>query len=178
MKRLLRGLALGIALLPSFGSGAGCSADEPPRSSDPQRSTGSEPGVPHATTALECNVSVGDSDGAQTFRDDEPVTLVLTVHNVSDAPRSLALPSAQTFEFAVTSADGAEVWRWSQGRMFAQMLTELSLAPGESRRFEARWDRTRPDGTRAGPGEYRVVGSIPALEPGRAVSRPVAFTLE
>ena len=56
---------------------------------------------------------------------------------------------------------GEEIWRWSRGRMFAQVLTELRFEPGESKRFEVQWDQRRADGTPAAAGHYQATGQIP-----------------
>ena len=120
-----------------------------------------------------------NSDGreARDFGRIEPVTLVLTVRNRADEPRSLTLPSSQTHDFAVSAGAGDEVWRWSAGRMFAQMLTEVTLAAGESRTFSETWDQVCSDDRPAAVGPYRLVGWIPAL--GTAVSSPpIEFKIE
>ena len=59
--------------------------------------------------------------------------------------------------------------------MFAQMLSELTIAPGESRETTLRFD---PDEVEAapGPGDYVAVGVIPALG-GPIESEPVAFSI-
>ena len=76
----------------------------------------------------------------------------------------------------VRTASGREVWRWSHGRQFAQMLSELTLAPGESRELTLRWDPARAGGAAPGEGDYVAVGLIPAL--GASLeSGPVAFSI-
>ncbi len=54
------------------------------------------------------------------------------------------------------------------------MLSELTLAPGESRELTLRWD---PAGSEGGaPGDYVAVGLIPVL--GAPIqSAPVAFSI-
>ncbi len=109
-------------------------------------------------TPLEARLVLQREDGrvARAFAPGEALALVLTLRNPSGAPQSVALPSAQTHDFAVSTLDGREVWRWSGGRMFAQMLSELSLAPGEERSFREGWNPRRPDGAPIAPGRYRA----------------------
>jgi hypothetical protein len=85
--------------------------------------------------------------------------LALRVRNASEAARSLELPSAQLYDFAVF-ADGRELWRWSRGRRFAQMLTELRFEAGE----EKVWRETLgPTAGALSPGRYRADASLRAL---------------
>jgi hypothetical protein len=113
---------------------------------------------------------------AKEFRGREPITLVVTIRNRGDAECTLTLPTSQTHDCIVHDAGGREVWRWSAGRMFAQVLTELTLAPGASRTFTSTWDLTDRAGAPLPPGDYRAVGLVPARVPG-ARSDPVPFAI-
>lgn len=68
----------------------------------------------------------------------DSVRFVLQVTNASAAPVGLEFSSGQSFDFVV-SRDGAELWRWSADRMFTQALRSETLAPGETRTYEAAW---------------------------------------
>jgi hypothetical protein len=127
---------------------------------------------------FETRLTLKDAAGkeASAFRSRETITLVVTIRNRGDAARSLTLPTSQTHDCIVQAGKGGEVWRWSSGRMFAQVITELTFAPGESRSFTATWDQTDPKGAPLPPGEYRAVGLVPAGAPG-VRSDPVAFTI-
>jgi len=115
-----------------------------------------------AAAGIELRLEILDSGGgeARSFAAGEPVGLVLEVRNAGSAPRRLEFPTARTHDFAVSEAHGGEVWRWSRGRLFAQVLSEIELAPGESRRFAVAWDQRTAAGAQAPPGRYRVVGSL------------------
>jgi hypothetical protein len=102
---------------------------------------------------------------AHSFAPGEPLGLVLTLRNPGAAPWRRSLPTAQTHDFAVVGSDGRELWRWSAGRMFAQMLGELVLAPGEVRSFRARWSPA----PLPAPGSYRARGWIVGDGPGAAL---------
>lgn len=74
----------------------------------------------------------------------DEVRLVLQVTNATGSPLAVTFPTQQRFDFAV-SRDGERLWAWSGDKVFAQMLTEDTLAPAETWRFEARWMRVPPD---------------------------------
>jgi hypothetical protein len=78
-------------------------------------------------------------DGELAIETGQPVKFTFTVTNTGDNPVSLQFRDACKADFVV-SEDSEEHWRWSQGRMFAQVLQETSLAPGEEETFEATWD--------------------------------------
>ncbi len=84
------------------------------------------------------------------------VNFEFAVHNAGDDAVDMQFPDAQTFDVAVEDADtGDEVWRFSHGMMFAQMLQQETLDPGETERYEATWDD--PD-----PGQYHAHGTLTA----------------
>jgi hypothetical protein len=59
----------------------------------------------------------------------------LAVKNTGAVSVTLEFPSAQQFDFVIRDAKGAEVKRWSEDRMFAQLRQEMTLKPGEQRTF-------------------------------------------
>jgi hypothetical protein len=129
-------------------------APGPVRSEEPTRAAGAPP--------LEARLTLERQDGraTRTFAAGEELVLVLTLRNPSAAPQRLPLPSAQSYDFAVSTHDGRDVWRWSAGRRFAQMLTELALAPGEEKVFRERWSQQSQGGARVPPGRYRAAASV------------------
>ncbi|HSK20736.1 MAG TPA: BsuPI-related putative proteinase inhibitor [Longimicrobiales bacterium] len=68
-------------------------------------------------------------------------TVVLEIHitNVASSPITLEFPSSQRYDFAVSTAEGESVWRWSAARSFMQVLGSEELQPGESRRYSETW---------------------------------------
>ena len=90
-------------------------------------------------TSLE--VTVGDGVGFS-----------FTVVNGGDTPVELTFRDACRADFVVY-ADGTEVWRYSDDRAFAQMLSTADLQPGESAAFEETWPA--PD-----PGDYTAEATL------------------
>ncbi len=84
-------------------------------------------------------------------RDD--VRFDLAVTNDGDKKAELEFPSGQTHEIVVTTADGREVWRWSNGRMFTQAIQNKVLRTADTLRFNEQWT---PDA----PGRYVAVATV------------------
>lgn len=105
------------------------------------------PGMAPLDTSLEVTI---DGPGQR-------VQFVLVVENGDDQPVSVTFRDSGDTDFAVRRSDGEEVWRWSEGRMFAQALRPAEFAPGESASFEAEW----PDPE---PGDYTAIGELRVRE--------------
>lgn len=78
------------------------------------------------------DVTVGDT-----------VAFRFRVEHVGGSPVEVTFRDAGKFDVAVRRGD-AEVWRWSDGRMFAQALQSARFEPGEEAVFEAAWTDPRP----------------------------------
>ena len=89
----------------------------------------------------------------------QPVQLRLELFNDRAEPVRLTFSSSMRFDFEVLWEDQL-LWRWSADRLFAQMLTEEMLAPGERRTFETTWDGRIMGGEEAKPGEYLARGIL------------------
>ena len=89
----------------------------------------------------------------------QPVQLRLELFNEGAEPVRLTFNSSKKFDFEVLWEDQL-LWRWSADRLFAQMLTEETLAPGEQRAFEATWDGRITGGETAKAGEYLARGIL------------------
>lgn len=105
----------------------------------------------------------------------EPVKLILTVGNISDHPVILSFESAKKYDFVV-SQGGDEIWRWSNGQLFAMVLTHLILAPRDSRRFEAVWLQTDQTSQRVRPGFYEATGNLQLQR--HALSDSTSFVID
>ncbi|MCS6862423.1 MAG: BsuPI-related putative proteinase inhibitor, partial [Abditibacteriales bacterium] len=70
----------------------------------------------------------------------ESVRMTLTLMNAGKRPVTLHFRSGQIFDFIVKRGR-VEVWRWSQDKAFTQALQDITLAPGETKRFEVTWDQ-------------------------------------
>jgi Intracellular proteinase inhibitor len=95
----------------------------------------------------------------ESYRPGDPVQLRLEVLNDTAEPVTLLFNSSQKYEFEVLWEDQL-LWRWSADRVFAQMLTKETIAPGQGIQYEAAWDGRRSDGELARPGEYNARGVL------------------
>jgi hypothetical protein len=85
------------------------------------------------------------------------------LRNDSPDPVNLTFPTAQLGDVALEQ-DGSERWRWSDGKLFLQVLTEHELAAGEA------WSFTLEGAPPVEPGSYEAVATVraePAPSPAR-----------
>lgn len=95
------------------------------------------------TLEASLDVTVGDE-----------VVFAFTVTNPDDDAVNLTFRSSKVADVAVT-ADGEEVWRWSDGQMFAQMMNSTTIEPGDEVAEQFVWEDPEP-------GEYEAVASLNA----------------
>jgi hypothetical protein len=88
-----------------------------------------------------------------------PVDFTLTIRNSGGTPATFSFSTAQRYDVVVWNDDCVEVWRWSRGRAFAQVLTSLSVPTGGTTRYHVLWDQRDQRGqpVRIGAYEARVV---------------------
>lgn len=98
---------------------------------------------------LEADVSSGTPGS-------DAVTLEFSVTNTGSEPVELQFSDACKAEFVVED-EGREVWRYTDGRMFAQMISSERIAPDETATYEAEWENPRS-------GEYTAVAELRAQE--------------
>jgi len=89
----------------------------------------------------------------------EYVEFVLTIQNQSDQQVELVFPSSQKYEIVVSNSEGEEVYRYSNGRMFAQAVQQETLAPSNYMVFTERWNYMY-DGERVPKGQYTVAATL------------------
>ena len=89
----------------------------------------------------------------------------LTLQNNTAQSLTYSFGSSQRFDILVIDANGRVVSRWSRGRMFAQVMSTLTLAPGEKQRFGGRVSLSYDDGQVLAQGAYTLkieLSSTPA----------------
>jgi hypothetical protein len=64
--------------------------------------------------------------------------------------------TGQRYDVLIENAQGREVWRWSDGRMFTQVMGEETLAPAKRIRYRVSLQ------TKLSPGRYKIRGVVPA----------------
>ncbi|WP_247731462.1 BsuPI-related putative proteinase inhibitor [Halovivax limisalsi] len=88
--------------------------------------------------------------------DGHGVSFALAVTNASDEPITAQFSDGCRVDVAVED-DDAEVWRFTEERLFPQVLGEERFDPGETRRFEVEW--ADPD-----PGSYTATAELTATD--------------
>ena len=85
---------------------------------------------------------------------DNGVAFELTVENTGPDPVELQFSDALKADFAVLE-DDTEIWRFSDSRMFAQMISQETLDPGAAQTYDGGWEDPKS-------GTYTAVGSLEA----------------
>jgi hypothetical protein len=88
----------------------------------------------------------------------------------NDSPRRVELmfPNGRTHDFAVLDSAGREVWRWSEGRLFTQVIQNRLLDAHDSTVYDERW-------VAPAPGRYTLVAQLHSEN--HPVQQRVAFAL-
>jgi hypothetical protein len=107
-----------------------------------------------------CGVRADKTD----YKVGEAVGITFIVENRGKEAATLHFPSAQQHDVWVVK-DGREVWRWSRGRAFAQMLTSLTIPAGGRKTFRVTWAQTDQKGDQVGPGAYSIFAQLTTAQP-------------
>ena len=104
------------------------------------------------------------------YKPKELVRMTLTVTNRSKESFHGNFRSAQAYDFLIKQ-DGREIWRWSHDHMFAQMLLDVTIAPGKALSYQETWAQRDKAGNEVPLGRYEVVGILKTTP--EVVSLPV-----
>ena len=107
--------------------------------------------------ATSLDVSVGDE-----------VRFDFAVINASKKKLEVNFADGRTHDLVVLDANGREVWRWSEGRMFTQSVQNRVLRTSDALRFEEAWQDPAP-------GAYVAVATLASEN--FPVERRVEFTV-
>ncbi|MFB6147098.1 MAG: BsuPI-related putative proteinase inhibitor [Halobacteriaceae archaeon] len=102
--------------------------------------------------------------------DPSSVTFTVDLTNAGAASVDLTFPTGQTVEVAVRWG-GDLMWRYGDERVFTQAVRTETVAPGETRHFEAVW-------ADPAPGEYEATATLTARDTDAAARCSVAVGSE
>lgn len=108
-------------------------------------------------------LSLRDASGlpSDTFARGEPIELRLTVRNRLSTAATVQFSDARTSDFVVIrQGSRVLVWKWSDGRAFPLVLTELEFAAGETKTFSVTWDQSDSSGQPVAAGVYEARGVL------------------
>jgi hypothetical protein len=98
----------------------------------------------------------------------QTVNLKLIWRNLTDKPVKLTLGGRPAYDFALTSHDGKEIWRWLAGQVVQDILEIKTVDPGQKLEFILEWRPVDQSGAALPPGRYLVHGIL-NLEPPAAL---------
>jgi hypothetical protein len=132
-------------------------------------------GAPSSESALAAQDRSGNAELTLTLTVNETLAgadLTLRVCNKTTETIEKTFSTAQRYDFEV-SRDGDRVWRWSDGRVFAQVYGQETWEPDQCKSYSESWDGRDSEGNPTGPGEYQAVGVLSSSPPLR--SAPKSF---
>lgn len=92
--------------------------------------------------------------GSERVAPGDSIPIALHVVNGTAEPLVLEFTSGQRYDLWVAPAGGEPIWTWSADKLFMQMLSEETIAPGDT--LEYRDIVPAP----VEPGEYRVIAAV------------------
>ncbi len=112
--------------------------------------------------------------------EDHKFDLTLIVTNVSNGPIDLRFNSSQIFDFYVRrpstessfNQSGGFLWHWSSDKVFAAVLSSISLLAGESLAYQVTWDG-RDNAGNVLTGEVLIGATLKSVPGGSAVEQIV-----
>jgi hypothetical protein len=114
-------------------------------------------GGPTFVTDLVVRNAAGAADNQ--FARGEPVTFELSVRNRTRQEAVLQFSTGHQFDFVVLDDGTRNVrWKWSHGKAFLTIATEIEFAPGETKIFRVTWDQLDNDFQQVPGGEYEARG--------------------
>ncbi len=103
--------------------------------------------------------------------------LEMLVVNASDKLLPFKFNSSQNFDFVITdTVTGQEIWRWSRGTVFAQVVRSDSIRGNSKWTYSEIWNRRDNDKNPVPPGRYRLVGILASQPP--IQSEPVMIEVQ
>ncbi len=105
------------------------------------------------------NYGISMSTDKMSYSVGEPIKMTLKIFNYTEEDIAFHFDTSQRYDFIIEDEEGNEVWRWSEGRMFAQMLGEENLGPNNP---EVTYTTEYKD--KLSPGYYKVTGIFVAQD--------------
>ena len=97
---------------------------------------------------------------------EQGVKLIFKVKNPTESFLSFNFTSSQNYDFVVREKEsGFEIWRWSKGNFFSQVLRNLALLPQEAWKFEEVWNYKDSERNDIKHGVYEAVAILTTKQP-------------
>jgi len=85
----------------------------------------------------------------------ESVRFLFTITNSTNTPITLTFNTAQIYDFEIVK-DGNVVFKWGIGRMFAQVITKVTVPANGTKAFSVIWGMVDNKGNKVDVGTYSV----------------------
>ena len=105
------------------------------------------------------NYGISMTTNKMSYTMGEPITMTLKIFNYAEEDVVFHFNTSQRYDFIIEDEEGNEIWRWSEGRMFAQMLGKESLGQHNP---EVIYTAEYKD--RLSPGYYKITGVFVAQD--------------
>lgn len=92
----------------------------------------------------------------KSYEQGEPIDMTLRLVNCASKAITRTYADGQRYDFSAKAEDGEEVWRWSDGMVFEEVLGEETYQPGGQLAFAETWDQLDSDGQEVKPGQYEL----------------------
>jgi hypothetical protein len=113
------------------------------------------------------SITVEKKDNGALFR--------LKVKNPTESFLSFNFNSSQKYDFVVREKEsGFEIWRWSKGNFFTQVVHNQALLPEEEWEFKFLWDFKDNERNDIQKGEYLVSGILNTRDPRESEPTPLS----
>lgn len=86
----------------------------------------------------------------------EVIRITLSKTNITDDEINLRYSTSQIIEIVVTNAAGSVVWRYSEGKTFAQFQRLITIFPGGTQVINENWNQLSNAGVQVPPGTYNI----------------------
>jgi len=110
----------------------------------------------HQTKPDLSKLKVTLSTDKSSYEVNETVTIKLLATNTGDNNITLTFPDAQLADFEILNEQGEQIYLWSSGKVFAQMLTNITITAGKTvELLNETWETTGLKGN------YTIKGWLP-----------------
>lgn len=110
------------------------------------------------------------------YNHDETVKILFTITNNSLFNANLTFNTSQIYDYIIYQGS-KEVYNWSKGRFFADVITNLKFQSRETKAFSEKWDMKDNSGKVVGDGIYKIVFFVKSQPSEQVESASCEFTI-
>jgi len=97
-------------------------------------------------------------------KDYETISIVISATNTKDNNVTLEFPDSQVADFEINNEQGELVYQWSYNRVFNEVITPITLPPGETIEIlRSTWNQNDNNETPIPSGQYSVKAWLPGF---------------